>query len=341
MKKRCILLAVLLAGLLAGCSETEPAACQHQWTDANCIAPKTCTLCAATEGDALPHRYDNWLKDPVEDQMIQYCLECGGENGPVRYDREQYLLDYACGVWASADEAHMDILTLKRDMTFDLNDNTQGTWSYRLVEEVTPDQQRNWYMRIMLNRDGRDPVGDLHLSVGSGPVDEAFCVEDVLQLHRSMKYDMNEDTWMLTSVLTDMTKFGAEATRQIWEHAHEQLLGHWQFIYSYETAPEEGTAQDSGTYSVVFREDGTFCAVLEQEYIGTWRLYSVYADGIYYALELEEADGADVCFLSASIVHDSGALRIFEEVINENTCCKQYFFARESSIIPGDNAVQK
>ncbi len=30
-------------------------ACDHQWTDATCTAPKTCTLCGETEGEALGH----------------------------------------------------------------------------------------------------------------------------------------------------------------------------------------------------------------------------------------------------------------------------------------------
>lgn len=47
-----ITLAILLwAVLLTGCS------CQHQWTEATCDAPKTCTKCDAVEGEALGHSW--------------------------------------------------------------------------------------------------------------------------------------------------------------------------------------------------------------------------------------------------------------------------------------------
>lgn len=34
---------------LAGCG------CQHQWEEATCTTPKTCTQCGETEGEALGH----------------------------------------------------------------------------------------------------------------------------------------------------------------------------------------------------------------------------------------------------------------------------------------------
>ena len=37
--------------------EHTPAPCTHEWVDATCTDPKTCTLCGATEGSALGHTY--------------------------------------------------------------------------------------------------------------------------------------------------------------------------------------------------------------------------------------------------------------------------------------------
>ena len=45
------LLACMLVGLF-GCGPKE---CKHEWTDATCTSPKTCTLCSATDGEALGH----------------------------------------------------------------------------------------------------------------------------------------------------------------------------------------------------------------------------------------------------------------------------------------------
>lgn len=50
MKKISILvLAISLTLMLVGCS------CEHQWKDADCTTPRTCTLCGETEGAPLGH----------------------------------------------------------------------------------------------------------------------------------------------------------------------------------------------------------------------------------------------------------------------------------------------
>ena len=60
MKKVLSLIAILCLALVcfAGCDifnqPTEPT-CEHEWADATCTAPKTCSLCGATDGEALGH----------------------------------------------------------------------------------------------------------------------------------------------------------------------------------------------------------------------------------------------------------------------------------------------
>jgi len=39
------------------CGETEGEPLAHTWAEASCAAPKTCTVCAATEGSALEHTW--------------------------------------------------------------------------------------------------------------------------------------------------------------------------------------------------------------------------------------------------------------------------------------------
>lgn len=71
MKKISIILtAMLLAVLLVGCG------CQHEWIDATCDTPKTCTKCSATEGEALGH---NWVEATCTES--EHCSICGKLRG--------------------------------------------------------------------------------------------------------------------------------------------------------------------------------------------------------------------------------------------------------------------
>ena len=50
-----ILLSLIFAIVLFSCNE-----CKHDWIDANCTDPKTCSLCNETQGDPLGHTYGEW-----------------------------------------------------------------------------------------------------------------------------------------------------------------------------------------------------------------------------------------------------------------------------------------
>ena len=55
-KKMPILLAALLCLSLTACG-----GCRHSWKEADCLHPRTCTLCGKTEGKALGHEPGQWL----------------------------------------------------------------------------------------------------------------------------------------------------------------------------------------------------------------------------------------------------------------------------------------
>lgn len=95
MKKTVSLLLVLVMLLcLCACSKNDtqntdpstnsgqatPTACSHSWNEATCIAPKTCSVCGATEGTALGHSFENFVDG-------KHCTRC--------YDREDWL----GGIW--------------------------------------------------------------------------------------------------------------------------------------------------------------------------------------------------------------------------------------------------
>ena len=58
------------------CQATEGEALAHSWQDATCDAPKTCSLCQATEGEALSHDMA-----PANHQAPSTCTLCGHTEG--------------------------------------------------------------------------------------------------------------------------------------------------------------------------------------------------------------------------------------------------------------------
>lgn len=71
MKRWMVAVQLLLAvALLSGCG------CSHEWTEADCVTPKTCTLCGETEGEALGH---SWQGATCE--APKTCASCGMTEG--------------------------------------------------------------------------------------------------------------------------------------------------------------------------------------------------------------------------------------------------------------------
>ncbi len=71
MKKIMVLfISAVLALSLTAC------VCKHQWTEATCTEPKTCTKCGETEGEALEHE---WVEAACETPKT--CKICGETEG--------------------------------------------------------------------------------------------------------------------------------------------------------------------------------------------------------------------------------------------------------------------
>lgn len=79
MRKKAIfslVLGIVLLMLLASCG------CKHEWNEATCTEPKTCTKCSITEGDALGHKFGvsrtvviPTCTEPGVSEAV--CSECG------------------------------------------------------------------------------------------------------------------------------------------------------------------------------------------------------------------------------------------------------------------------
>lgn len=66
------------------CGEVQGEALGHYWQEASCAAPETCYHCGETQGEALPHSYGAW--DIGESDMSHSCTVCGeAETLPLDY----------------------------------------------------------------------------------------------------------------------------------------------------------------------------------------------------------------------------------------------------------------
>ena len=61
---------VMILLMLSACG------CSHQWEDATCISPRTCTVCGETEGEALGHDFS-----PASCVAPKTCTVCGETEG--------------------------------------------------------------------------------------------------------------------------------------------------------------------------------------------------------------------------------------------------------------------
>lgn len=123
MKKilSCLCIAALLLTLLAGCGH------EHEWQEATCTSPRTCTVCGRTEGEPLGHK----MSKPNY-QSPATCSVCGYTEG------EPLTADFV---------THGIIVNLKEGGTADYsttckNDpakTTQGKVSVAAYETMEPD----------------------------------------------------------------------------------------------------------------------------------------------------------------------------------------------------------
>lgn len=100
MKKAISLLlsGVLLCLCLSGCG------CRHEWQDASCTEPKTCTQCGKTDGESLGHTVIEWTVTKESS-----CTEHGTEAGRctvcgAQTERETELKAHTLGDWFVLEE---------------------------------------------------------------------------------------------------------------------------------------------------------------------------------------------------------------------------------------------
>lgn len=92
MKRKLLMmvLALMMVLLLAACG------CEHEWTDANCTSPKTCSLCEATEGSPLGH---SWTAATcTAPKTCEVCNATEGEAKGHTWEDATCLVPMKCAV---------------------------------------------------------------------------------------------------------------------------------------------------------------------------------------------------------------------------------------------------
>lgn len=103
------------------CEEVEGEALGHDWQAATCAAPETCSRCGETQGETLPHTYGDWVMGETE--MTHTCTACGAAES-TEIDREIYLQQALAGHW----DFYVMQTASQTVTTYQLADNVVGVY---------------------------------------------------------------------------------------------------------------------------------------------------------------------------------------------------------------------
>ena len=140
--------------------ENEPIpATGHNWEEATCTEPKTCTVCYTTEGAALGHNYINGV-----------CARCGANRLPAvvfqnDISDEWPLISVNMNVRRWATSIHLNSLTYEYDknnnliISFSANGERQDYCSTFRIEYVLSDAEGNMIYTAVYQKDISLPSG--------------------------------------------------------------------------------------------------------------------------------------------------------------------------------------
>lgn len=148
------------------CQEVEGEPLGHKWSNATCTAPKTCDTCGITEGKKLPHTPGEWTTFKTEyvtakSLMVQKCKDCG-----EILDEDIILLEQmhdGTHFLLSADDYTERLVAMMQPLQ-----EGYGEYTAEIVDEGDGKAQLNIYCtsgRI------RETVGELSFGVGGNELD--------------------------------------------------------------------------------------------------------------------------------------------------------------------------
>lgn len=135
------LVAVLCVGMILS---TSACGCSHEWVDATCTEPKTCSKCGETEGEALGHK---WVEATFEHSKT--CSVCGLTDGKPRemstiviHTKKGYdnALSYASKNGYEANYAYNDVYNMMKQLDEALStgdEDNRFKYTYQLFGDFT------------------------------------------------------------------------------------------------------------------------------------------------------------------------------------------------------------
>ena len=117
---------------LGGGSEETP--CEHDWSDATCTAPKTCSICGETEGEALGHSWNN--ATCTEPKTCSVCGETEGEALGHNYENGSCTVCGAADPNAPAEVKKYYIATKRSSGNYFYMTSNLGTASTKRYQAV-------------------------------------------------------------------------------------------------------------------------------------------------------------------------------------------------------------
>ncbi|MBO5891691.1 MAG: hypothetical protein J6Q30_03145 [Oscillospiraceae bacterium] len=174
MKKLlCLLLALLLVASLCACGKkdaeptvttqapTQPDACIHNWKEATCVTPKTCTVCQATQGETAEHTWkDATCIAP------KTCTVCQATEGEVE---NHFYFGGACAICGRANPSYKVL--------------TEGAWFRRM---------ENGQIELFIFGEGREMFVWTNEEIGSTGK-ALYTVEEFKEIVQQYKASLGEN----------------------------------------------------------------------------------------------------------------------------------------------------
>lgn len=129
----------------------------HTWSDATCAAPKTCSVCAITEGELAAHNYQNGS-----------CSLCG--------EKDPSFKALTSGNWVCTKISND--MYLEQKLCFISSDGMGPAWSVRYFENIGPEADPDFMDYLIAEGKLIKHKGNYYQHMGMGDMDEISFTEN-------------------------------------------------------------------------------------------------------------------------------------------------------------------